>query len=152
MNRPALFAALALAGTGLLAACGSPAAPPAQTAAAPAIPPGGCDARFTIQNRSSTNVAEFYYRPAGGSEWGTDRFGQRLLNRGLTMSFRAQGAGRHDLRIVWANGRESRLDNVNLCETPLVVADNDRLFVPTAGGQAAPPAAPAPAARPRRGQ
>jgi len=123
-----------------VAACASPAPPPA---AAPVIPSGGCEARFTLQNRSTTSVAEFYFRPAGASEWGIDRFGSRQLTRGLTMSFRVVGEGRHDLRIVWATGRESRLDNVNLCEVPLVVAENDRLMTPSG---------PAPAAAPPRGR
>ena len=141
MQRRTLFAGLALAGTSLLAACGASSPPPA--AAAQASVAGGCESRFTLQNRSSNSVIEFYYRPAGAAEWGNDRFGQRMLGRGLTTSFRTVGDGRSDLRITWASGRQSQLDNVNLCETPLIVADNDRLFVPTAGAQ------PAAAARTR---
>ena len=142
MHRRTLFAALALAGTGLLAACGPSSPPPAASAAAAAVAPGGCDTRFTLQNRSSNTVSEFYFRPVGASEWGPDRFGQRHLTRGLTAGYRATGDGRYDLRIVWQSGRESRLDNVNLCEHPLVVADADRLFAPSASAQPA-------AARPR---
>lgn len=125
------------------AACSSEAPRPAATTNA-TPPPGGCEARFTFQNRSPTAVAEFYFRPAGASEWGPDRFGSRQLARGLTMSFRVVGPGQHDLRIVWANGRESRLDNVDLCNVPLIVAENDRLSAPAG----AAPAAPTPRGRP----
>lgn len=129
-----------------IAGCSPSAPPPTAAASASPVPPGGCDARFILQNRSTTSVAEFYFRQAGSSDWGPDRFGTRLLSRGLTMGFRVVGEGRHDLRIVWATGRESRLDNVNLCETPLIVAENDRLFTPS-GAPPAPASAPAPRAR-----
>lgn len=130
------IAALAL--LSVAAACSSPAPTPPSSAAA-AIPPGGCESRFTIQNRSTTSVVEFYFRPAGAADWGADRFGSRQLTRGLTMSFRVVGEGRQDLRIVWSTGRESRLDNVNLCEVPLIVAEDDRLVVPSGAGSGATP-------------
>lgn len=140
-RRVAAFTLLSIA-----AACSSPA-PTAPSAAAPSIPPGGCESRFTLQNRSTTSVVEFYFRPAGSSDWGIDRFGSRQLTRGLTMSFRVVGEGRHDLRIVWSNGRESRLDNVNLCQVPLVVAEDDRLMVPSGPTSAAAPPRGRPGAR-----
>ncbi len=97
-----------------VAACASPPPPPA---AAPVIPSGGCEARFTLQNRSTTSVVEFYFRPVGSSDWGIDRFGSRQLTRGLTMSFRVVGEGRHDLRIVWATGQvlvtDLKVDPIN---------------------------------------
>jgi len=130
MTRRALLATAMLIP---VAACSSPTPRPAGTATAAAsnTVAGGCDARFTLQNRTTTSISEFYFRPAGATDWGGDRFGSRLLGRGMTMSFRVTGEGRHDLRIVWANGRDSRLDNVNLCEVPLIVADNDRLIAPS---------------------
>lgn len=149
MNRRPVFTAIALAVTGLVAACGPSSPPPASaTATAASAAPSSCDARFTLQNRSAVSVAEFYFRPAGSSEWGADRLVTRLLSRGLTVGYRAGGDGRYDLRIVWANGRESRLDNVNLCETPLIVADDGRLFAPGAAGVGATPATRTGAAAP----
>ncbi len=105
-----------------LGACGGPpaAAPSAATAV---LPDGGCERRVTITNRAPLTLSEFFYRPAGTTEWGPDRFGARQLATNQSLSFRISGAGMHDLRAVWSNNREARLDGVNFCETGLIVAD-----------------------------
>lgn len=116
-----------LAGAALaagLAACGAPASPQAPPAARPAaLPPGSCEGRFTLTNRTPTSIAEFYFRPAGGSGWGLDRLGNRTLTRGHSVSFRISGDGRHDVRVVFANDRAAELMNINLCEVPLLAAE-----------------------------
>ena len=113
----------ALAGLAMaLGACGGPtAAPPQAVGAGP--PEGGCERRITVVNRAPITLAEFYLRPAGTTDWGTDRFGTRQLTTNQALSFRHVGAAGHDLRAVWTNNREARLDGVNLCETGLIVAD-----------------------------
>ena len=126
-ERGARRALLGLAGALLVAAlgaCGGPpaAAPPAATATA-VLPDGGCERRVTITNRAPLTLTEFFYRPAGTTEWGLDRFGTRQLATNQSISFRISGAGMHDLRAVWSNNREARLDGVNFCETGLIVAD-----------------------------
>ena len=122
--RHSLGAVLLLAG---LAGCGGSPPPPAPAQRTAELPPGHCDRRFTLHNRSSREIAEFYFRPAGGSEWGTDRFGSRLLSRGHSISFRVIGEGRRDLRIVFANGEARQLMGVNLCEVGLVAAEDAAL-------------------------
>ncbi|HYF07702.1 MAG TPA: hypothetical protein VD970_08775 [Acetobacteraceae bacterium] len=116
-----------LAGAALatgLAACGTPAPPLAPPGARPAaLPPGSCEGRFTLTNRTPTSIAEFYFRPAGGSGWGLDRLGNRTLTRGQSISFRVSGEGRHDVRVVFANDRAAELMNINLCEVPLLAAE-----------------------------
>ena len=76
-----------------------------------------------ITNRAPLTLTEFFYRPAGTTEWGLDRFGTLQLATNQSISFRISGAGMHDLRAVWSNNREARLDGVNFCETGLIVAD-----------------------------
>lgn len=107
----------------LLGACAAPAPPPAAAPTA-SLPDGGCERRFTVVNRTQVVLSEFYYRPAGATDWGADRFVARQLAPQQTLSFRIAGSGMHDLRAVWANNREARLNNVNLCEHGLIVADD----------------------------
>lgn len=113
----------------ILAGCATPAPRPPTTAVPAALPDGGCERRFTITNRSQVVLSEFYYRPAGAAEWGPDRFVARQLASNQSMSYRIVGPGMHDLRAVWANNREARLNNVDLCQAGLIVAD-DRGLAP----------------------
>lgn len=82
-----------------------------------------CDTSFVLRNTSSAVVQEFYYNSASMSSWGRDRLGDSVVASGGQMAFRPTGnATRYDFRVVWANGENAELRNVDICATSQIVA------------------------------
>lgn len=82
-----------------------------------------CDTSFVLLNTSQVVVQEFFFNQANNPSWGRDRLGDGVLNPGAQMSFRPIGnATRYDFRVVWANGENAEMRNVNVCSTSQIVA------------------------------
>ena len=82
-----------------------------------------CDTSFVLLNTSRVVVQEFYFNPANNPNWGRDRLGDGVVNPGGQMAFRPAGnATRYDFRVVWANGENAEMRNVDVCATSQVVA------------------------------
>ncbi len=52
-----------------------------------------------------------------------DRLGDGVVTPGAQMAFRPAGnATRYDFRVVWANGENAEMRNVDICSTSQIVA------------------------------
>jgi hypothetical protein len=95
----------------------------ATTSLAGAASAQSCDTSFVLMNTSRVVVQEFYFNPARNPEWGRDRLGDGVVNPGGQMAFRPTGnATRYDFRVVWSNGENAELRNVDICSTAQIVA------------------------------
>ncbi|HEY4254689.1 MAG TPA: hypothetical protein VGM87_26030 [Roseomonas sp.] len=74
-----------------------------------------CDTRFTLVNRSGSQVNEFYFGPSSNPNWGQDRLGQDVLPNGRQIMFDTGRPGPHDFRVVWASGEHAEVMSVNIC-------------------------------------
>lgn len=82
-----------------------------------------CDTSFVLLNTSRVVVQEFYFNPAANPNWGRDRLGDGVVNPGAQMAFRPAGnATRYDFRVVWANGENAEMRNIDICSTSQIVA------------------------------
>lgn len=81
-----------------------------------------CDTRFTLVNQSPVAINEFYFSRSSDSDWGSDRFGQNVLPSGRQVNMDTNAPGRHDFKVVAANGHAMELRNVDICQvTRLIV-------------------------------
>lgn len=72
---------------------------------------------FNLLNRSEETIREIYVSAVTERNWGRDLLGQDVLPSGRTHAVRiAPGAGcRHDIRVVYADGRPEERRDVNTC-------------------------------------
>jgi hypothetical protein len=101
--------------------------------AAPAAAQG--DPSFNLVNRSGQPINEIYVSPVTEQFWGRDLLGADVLPDGRAFPVRLapQSGCRHDVRVVYADGRAEQRRDQNTC------AISEMLF-----GTAAPPRTAAP--------
>lgn len=109
-----------------------------------ALLPGGAfaqggDPSFSLVNRSGQAINEIYVSPVSEPNWGRDLLGAEVLPDGRAFPVRiAPSAGcRHDVRVVYADGRPEERRNLDTC------AVSELVF-----GSAAPPRAAGPGGNP----
>lgn len=125
MFRRKLFALLALAGTGAVAAC----APQTVYVPAPvAVAPVACDTRFQVVNNSSRTVLTLQYSHASRNDWGVDQLGQNVLAPRRVWNARAANAGLYDFRVTWVGGGAAELRRVDICRASQIVVTNSGLY------------------------
>lgn len=75
------------------------------------------DPSFNLLNRSGETIREIYVSPVTERNWGRDLLGQDVLPPGRTLAVRiAPSAGcRHDVRVVYADGRPEERRDVDTC-------------------------------------
>jgi len=75
------------------------------------------DPSFNLLNRSGQTIREIYVSAVTDTNWGRDLLGQDVLADGRTFAVRiAPSAGcRHDVRVVYADGRPEERRDVNTC-------------------------------------
>ncbi len=78
------------------------------------------DLEFTLQNRSSYDVIEFYASPVDVGDWEDDILGEDILSAGDAVQITI-GDGRsqcsYDLRFVFEDGDVVERPGVDLCST-----------------------------------
>ncbi|WP_431284995.1 hypothetical protein ACQW02_09320 [Humitalea sp. 24SJ18S-53] len=79
-----------------------------------------CDTSFRVVNQSNSTVREVYFSHASLNGWGVDQLGERVLQPGQSLAFRAANTGRYDFRVVWANGRASELRQIDICRAAVI--------------------------------
>ena len=90
--------------------------------AAPAWAQTSNNPDFTLRNRGSVVINEVYVSSSATSNWGADRLGANTLAPGRSLSIvLPAGQCRNDIKVVFANGRESERRGVNTCELTEVV-------------------------------
>jgi hypothetical protein len=77
------------------------------------------DPSFTLTNRGSAAMREFFATPAGRTNWGRDRLNGNELGPGAKRDFRLPADGNcvFDVRAVFADGRSEDRRGVNTCRT-----------------------------------
>jgi hypothetical protein len=75
------------------------------------------DPSFNLLNRSGQTIREIYVSAVTDTNWGRDLLGQDVLADGRAFAVRiAPSAGcRHDVRVVYADGRPEERRDVNTC-------------------------------------
>lgn len=75
------------------------------------------DPSFNLLNRSGQTIREIYVSAVTDTNWGRDLLGQDVLADSRTFAVRiAPAAGcRHDVRVVYADGRPEERRDVNTC-------------------------------------
>jgi hypothetical protein len=84
---------------------------------------------FTLNNKSSVDLASVYVSPTGVDSWGTDAMGTDVLPAGssIDMSFTGSddAACVYDIKVVGVQGQEGYLYKVDLCSVSTVTfSDN----------------------------
>lgn len=75
------------------------------------------DPSFNLLNRSGQTIREVYVSAVTDTNWGRDLLGQDILPDGRSFAVRiAPAAGcRHDVRVVYGDGRAEERRDVNTC-------------------------------------
>lgn len=73
---------------------------------------------FTLENKGSAAILEFYATPAGRANWGRDRLDGKTLAAGGKAPIRLPADGNciYDLRAVFTGGHEDVQHEVNVCK------------------------------------
>lgn len=78
------------------------------------------DLVFMLDNKSSSDIQEFYASPVNVDNWEEDILGQDILEAGNFARITI-GDGRsvcsYDLKVVFSDGEEMEEREINLCET-----------------------------------
>lgn len=118
---------------GALSLGGCTVAPGNQTQAVFGAPPAtgvlrtGCDTRFSLVNQSGVAIREFYFTPAARQGFGADRLGRRMVAPGQSVDFVAGQPGRHDFRIVMADGYRTHRMGADVCGMTRLVMNHRTL-------------------------
>jgi hypothetical protein len=95
----------------------------ATTSLAGAASAQSCDTSFVLMNTSRVVVQEFYFNPARNPTGAVTASAMAWSIRAGQMAFRPAGnATRYDFRVVWSNGENAELRNVDICSTSRIVA------------------------------
>ncbi len=88
---------------------------PLLAAAGPALAQG--DPSFNLVNRSGQPINEIYVSPVTEQFWGRDLLGAEVLPDGRAFPVRLapQAGCRHDVRVVYADGRADQRRDQNTC-------------------------------------
>jgi len=107
----------------------------------------------TLVNHHGATVREAYIALMAADDWGEDRLGDTVLERGQRSSLTIASDCRVDIRVVFANGAAEERREVDICETPVVVLRPGWTIAETLDSEddAQPAAAAAPAAGPAAG-
>ncbi len=131
MNRRKLGLVAAVFGAMSLGAC--TVAPVGQlqpvgpSLVAPDVLRTGCDTRFTLVNQSGVAIREFYFTPRSLQGFGADRLGRRMVAPGQSVDFVAGQPGRHDFRIVMADGYRTHRMGADVCGMTRLVMNHRTL-------------------------
>lgn len=77
--------------------------------------------RVVLVNRHLATVREVYLSPSRDAQWGPDRLGSALLERGAETEIEMAGPCEADLRIVFPTGGAEERRDLNLCELQRIV-------------------------------
>lgn len=88
-----------------------------------------CDTRFTLVNQSQVTINEFYFSRSSDSDWGNDRFGPNVLPGGRQVNMDTNAPGRHDFKVVAANGQSLELRNVDICQVSRLIINPAGAFL-----------------------
>ena len=109
---------------------------PGASFAQPAAP----NPSFTLENKGSAAILEFYATPAGRANWGRDRLDGRLPP-GARVAIRVPADGNciYDLRATFIGGRTEDQRGLNVCQVKTVAmgAGSPAAAGPTTGAAAA---------------
>ena len=131
MNRLKLGWVAAAFGAMSLGGCA--VAPVSQTQPVFASPPvtgvlrTECDTRFALVNQSGVAIREFYFSPSARQGFGADRLGRRMVGPGQAVDFVAGQPGRHDFRVVMADGYRTHRMGADVCGMTQLVMNNRTL-------------------------
>lgn len=87
----------------------------------------GCDTRFSLVNHSGVAIREFYFTPAARQGFGADRLGRRMVGPGQSVDFVTGQPGRHDFRIVMADGYRTHRMGADVCGMTRLVMNHRTL-------------------------
>lgn len=131
MNRLKLGWVAAALGAMALSGCTAAQVNQAQAVLAAPAPTGalrtGCDTRFTLVNQSGVAIREFYFTPSAQQGFGADRLGRRVVAPGQAVDFVAGQPGRHDFRIVMADGYRTHRMGADVCGMTRLVMNHRTL-------------------------
>ena len=131
MNRRKLGLVAAVFGTLSLGACTVAPVGQLQPVGPSLVAPGvlrtGCDTRFTLVNQSGVAIREFYFTPRSLQGFGADRLGRRMVAPGQSVDFVAGQPGRHDFRIVMADGYRTHRMGADVCGMTRLVMNHRTL-------------------------
>jgi hypothetical protein len=73
---------------------------------------------FTLDNRASIAIRQFFATPGGRANWGRDRLDGKGLAPGASLAFRLPADGNciYDLRVVFVDGRAEDRRGLNTCQ------------------------------------
>jgi hypothetical protein len=74
-----------------------------------------------VLNRHLVTVQELYISDSTETEWGPDRLGANVLERGSNLPLTVETGCEVDVRIVFPNGGAEERREVNICDTPRLV-------------------------------
>jgi len=112
-----------------LGGCAVAPAPGPAVLAQPArvLPRAACDARFTLVNQTGVPIREFYFTPSAMQGFGANRIGRQFVRPGESVEFVAGQPGRHDFRIVMADGYRTHRMGADVCAMSRLVMDGRTL-------------------------
>lgn len=131
MNRLKLGWVAAALGAMSLGGCTVAQVNQAQSVLAAPAPTGplrtGCDTRFTLVNQSGVAIREFYFTTSAQQGFGADRLGRRMVGPGQSVDFVTGQPGRHDFRIVMADGYRTHRMGADVCGMTRLVMNHRTL-------------------------
>lgn len=74
-----------------------------------------------VLNRHLVTVQELYVSDSAETEWGPDRLGATVLDRGSNLALTVETGCEVDVRIVFPNGGAEERREVNICDAPRLV-------------------------------
>ncbi len=131
LNRPKLgLVAAAFAAISLGACTVAPVGqlqPVGPSLAGPGALRTGCDTRFSLVNQSGVAIREFYFTPSALQGFGANRLGRQFVRPGQSVDFAAGQPGRHDFRIVMADGYRTHRMGADVCGMTRLVMNHRTL-------------------------
>ncbi|PZW44995.1 hypothetical protein C8P66_11210 [Humitalea rosea] len=103
---------------------------------------------ITLVNRHGATVREAYVSLTAAEDWGEDRLGETVLERGRRLPFTIAADCQVDIRVVFANGAAEERREVDICTNPVVVLRPGWTVAETLDADVAEPATAPPAPLP----
>ena len=71
--------------------------------------------KVTVTNRSDWRIDQFFMSPSASDDWGNDLLGEKVLDKGSTLTLSEIPCNLWDIRVVDVDGDECILKGINLC-------------------------------------
>jgi len=88
----------------------------------------------SVVNRGPRPIAELYVSPTDADDWGVERLGDTMIERGRTLRLilgRTRACS-YDIAVVYESGAREESKGVNICRTHQLIFDGSRAAQPTA--------------------